>query len=156
MSSRVPSASPLPRREAAQNTSWALVKAPDSGARAVEPGSAPGWRQRADAWLPRDGHRTPQPRTPATRASAGSGVKNGVRREVLADCADPLIDPPAVVLGLPDPDPVVELIEAFSNGHGREPAAQEPAHLSLNPALLCAPAMLLTPTVNGGRPAKAE
>jgi hypothetical protein len=44
MSSRVPSASPLTRREAAQKASWALVNAPDSRARAsaVEPGSAPG------------------------------------------------------------------------------------------------------------------
>jgi hypothetical protein len=44
ISSRVPSASPLTLREAAQNASWAEVNAPVSRAlaRAVEPGNAPG------------------------------------------------------------------------------------------------------------------
>lgn len=38
--------------------------------------------------------------------------------EVLADRAVPVIDPPPVVLGFPDPDPVVELIQGFSDWHG--------------------------------------
>ena len=44
MSSRVPSASPLTLREAAQNASCAAVKTPAARAcaRAVDPGSAPG------------------------------------------------------------------------------------------------------------------
>ncbi|MFK4295969.1 hypothetical protein ABH924_001106 [Arthrobacter sp. GAS37] len=58
------------------------------------------------------------------------------RREVLADRADPVTDPPAVVSGFPFPDPVVELIQTFSDRHWGETVAAEPAHFAFHAALL--------------------